>query len=138
MATGAEAHGAQIKIGDGASPEVFTAIALINSGPDGPDVSQNIIEAFTHDSNFPTKKATYVNTGTVTFSVLYDSTDTQHIALRDAATNSTRTNFQVVLNETGAEQLDFSAYVTFAWANDPSDFSQANITLDIDGAITPS
>jgi hypothetical protein len=139
MGTPTEGHGAAIKVSNmAASSPVFTAIALIESGPSGPSLSPNMIEAYTHDQNLPHKRPTYVTTSPVTFTILYDSSNTQHAQLRDAAKAKTRLNFEMVLDDTGDEELDFAAYVGFEWSAEPGDFNKANITLEIDGDITIS
>jgi hypothetical protein len=137
MGTATEAHGAAVKVSNmAASSPTFTAIALIESGPSGPSLSPNMIEAYTHDQNLPHKKPTYVTTSPVTFTILYDSADTQHAQLRDAAKAKTRLDFQMVLDDTGDEQLAFSGYVGFEWMAEPGDFNKVNITIEIDGDIT--
>lgn len=130
------AHGAVVKIGNAASPEVFTAIPGVHNGPTGAGWTPRIIEAIHHGSNTVKKYASFVDTGEITFSVYYDSTDTYHQALRDAAKNKTQTNFQVVYNEAGDEQFAFAAFVSFDSDADPEGWNVRNITLSINGDIT--
>jgi hypothetical protein len=131
-----EGHGAAIQVSNMATTPAFTAIPHIDSGPSGPSLSANMIEAYTHDATLPHRKPTYVSTGPITFTILYDSGNTQHAQLRDAAKAKTKLNFRQILDDDGAEQLAFAAYTSFEWSAEPGDWNKANITLDIDGDIT--
>lgn len=127
------AHGAAVKIGDGATSETFNDIASISSGPDGPALLPQIIQSFTHDATNPTKKVSFVDIGPITFTVDYDSDDTQHALLVTNASNKTLTNFQMVLADTGAEQIDFEAAIEVSWSAPVDGFNQLNVTLTVTG-----
>jgi len=130
------AHGAVIKMGNAASPEVFTAINGVHNGPSGPGFEPQMIEQRHHGSNDPVQKPTIVKKTPVTFDILYDSTDTTHAALITAAKNQTRKNFQEILTDQGAEQYAYAAYVGASLKAEVEGFNVYSITLSIDGAIT--
>lgn len=132
------AHGCQVKVGDGASSEVFTAVEGITSGPSGPGWTTNMLEARIHSSDSPVRKVSSLTTEPVTFTILYDSTNTQHIRLRTLTTTKARGNFQVLLTDTGAEQYAFAAYVSLSLSSEVDGFNTASVTLNIDGDITVS
>lgn len=132
------AHGALIKIGNGASTETFAEIANVTGGPSGAGITQNIIEARTHDSEAVHKAQTYVNYDPVTFTIAYDSSDTEHAQLRTDAAAGTLRNFQIVLTDTGAEQLAFAAYISINFSSEVDGWNEASVTLEIDGTVTPS
>lgn len=132
------AHGCQIKIGDGASPEVFTVIDGVHNGPNGPGFDPQVIEGKHHGSSSIYQKVTTVKKSPVSFSIFYDSGDTQHAALITAANNKTRKNFKQILTDTGAEQYAFAAYVGAQFKGEVDGFNVYDITLNIDGAITIS
>lgn len=130
------AHGVDIKIGDGASTEVFTEIDGVHNGPSGPGFEPSIIEGRHHGSTATVKKASYVSVTPISFSIYYDSTDTQHLALIAAAKAKTRKNFQMVLTDTGAEQYAFAAYISAVYKGEVEGFNVYDITLNVDGDIT--
>lgn len=136
--TATAAHGVQIKMGNGASPEVFTAISGVHNGPSGPGFEPQMIEQRHHGSNDPVQKPTIVKKTPVTFDVLYDSSDTTHAALIAAAKDLTRKNFQEILADGGAEQYAYAAYVQAQFKGEVEGFNVYSITLNIDGAITIS
>lgn len=131
------AHGAAVKIGDAASPEVFNAIEGVFNGPVGGGWTPRMAEALHHSRTTVLKRATVLDTGDVTFSIYYDSSDVYHAQLRDAAKNKTLTNFQVVFTDAGDEQYAFGAYVAFNVEDtDPEGWNVRNISLSIYSDIT--
>lgn len=129
------AHGLTLEIHNGASPGTYAELLGVHNGPSGGGWSPRIIEAFHHSSTTVKKYATVVDTGDVTFSLYYDSTDTVHQQLRDAAKNKTQSLFRVTLTETGAEVLTFNAFVSWEYDADPENWNMVNVTLSINGDI---
>jgi len=94
--------GSLLKMGDGASPEVFTTVAMVGSIK-GPGLSLGTYETTSHDTTggaktFITGLADY---GEVSFPCYFDASDTTH---KDAATGlvgvakaKTVKNWQIVL-----------------------------------------
>lgn len=136
--TASAAHGVKIKIGDGASPEVFTEIPGVHNGPSGPSFEPQMIEQRHHGSVDPVQKPTIVKKAPVTFDILYDSSDTQHAALITAAKDLTRENFKMELQDAGAEIYAFGAYVQATFKGEVEGFNVYSISLNVDGAITIS
>jgi len=130
------AYGVDIELGDGASPEVFTAIEMITEGPDGPSIDPRIISALHHDSLDEVVRVTGTTKSPVTFGVLFDSSNTQHAALVTAANAGTRKNFRVKINEEGKQQLSFAAYIGVKWSEPREGFNTLSVTLTIDGAVS--
>ena len=130
------AHGVVIKLGDGATPEVFTAIDGVHNGPNGPGFAPQMISARHHGSNDTFMKVSTVDKTPVSFDVYYDSGDTVHGALVTAAKNGTRKNFEMVITDSGAEKYTFGAYVQASYTGQVDGFNVYSIQLNIDGAIT--
>jgi len=130
------AHGVVIKVGDGASPEVFTAIDAVHNGPNGPGFTPQMITARHHGSDDSFMKVSTVDKAPVTFDIYYDSADTQHAALITAAKNGTKKNFEMILTDTGAEKYAFGAFVQATFSGQVDGFNVMSIQLSIDGAIT--
>jgi hypothetical protein len=128
------AHGATIEIESG-SPAAFSAIDGVFDGPNGPGWQPNIIEARHHGSTSIFRKVSNVDEQPVTFSLYYDSSDANHEALRDAAMQKLKTNFQMTLTDAGAETYTFGAYVRFNLTAPVDGFNTAAVELVIDGGI---
>lgn len=130
------AQGAVVKIGNAASPEVFTAIEGIFDGPQDFGFTPNIIEARHHSSTATFRKVTNVDAGAPSFSIYFDSTNTQHALLETSAKNKTRKNFQVIFTDAGAEQHAFGGYIDFKIGAPVDGFNTARIVITIDGDVT--
>lgn len=130
------AHGVDIKIGDGATSETFSEIDGVHNGPSGPGFEPQMIEGRHHGSTSTVRKASYVSVPPITFSIYYDSNDTNHLAIVAAAKAKTRKNFQMVLTDTGVEQYAFSAYIGVVYKGEVEGFNVYDVTLNIDGDIT--
>jgi hypothetical protein len=130
------AHGVILKIGDGATPEVFTAIDGVHNGPNGPGFTPQMISARHHGSDDTFMKVTTIDKNPVSFDIYYDSADAQHGALITAAKNGTRKNFEMTLTDTGAEKYAFGAFVQASYTGQVDGFNIYSIQLNVDGAIT--
>jgi predicted secreted protein len=134
-----EAQGMEVKIGNGASPEVFTAIPEIKtfSGPSG---SAAVIDVTDLSSAAKEKRMGLADEGQLSFTINYIPSDTQHIALRAARAARTETNFKMVFtDDSPSTTWSFSAFVTgFAVSGAVDNVVEANVTLEITGAITES
>jgi predicted secreted protein len=114
MSTAAQiAKGTVLKIGNGASPEVFTAIAEVQNIV-GPGYSQASVEVTSHDS--PSFFAEFIagkrEAGEVTIDGNYLPGNTQHTQLRTDLESGNLRNFQLVRSDTGLETVALSGYVT--------------------------
>ncbi len=132
------AHGAELKIGNGASTELFNELQGMHNGPNGMSDEWNIIQARHHGSTSTFQKRTFKEPSNLTFDLFYDSSDTHHAALMAAARSGTRKNFELTLTDNGAEVFEFSAYVSATISADVEGFNIASITLSIDGDVLTS
>jgi hypothetical protein len=130
------AHGVVIKLGDGASPEVFTTIDGVHNGPNGPGFAPQMISARHHGSNDTFMKVSTVDKTPVTFDVYYDSGDTTHAAIITASKNGTKKNFEMTLTDTGSEKYAFGAFIQASYTGQVDGFNIYSIQLNIDGAIS--
>ena len=130
------AHGCVIKLGDGATPEVFTEIDGVHNGPSGPGWNPLMIEGRHHGSTTTIKKASYVNVDPITFSIYYDSSDATHAALIAAAKAKTRKNFEMTITDEGAEEYSFSAFIGASFKGEVEGWNVYDITLTPDADYT--
>ncbi len=132
--------GVVLKIGNGASPEVFTLIQGIRN-LQGPAQDMEIIDATHHSASgaYREKVASFKDPGNVTFDLLFDSTDTQHQQLFTEYGNRALVNFQQIMPDAGAQQFDYAAFVKSINPGAPIDDVLAYaVTLEISGPVTPS
>lgn len=128
-------NGTVLKIGNGATPEVFSAIAEVKDIK-GPSASVGT-EDVTHQGSAAAEYvATVLDNGEVSFDVNLDPTEASHSALYDAMEGKELTNFQLILTDDGATQYNFAAYVTkFERDMKVKGVLGASVTLKISGAI---
>jgi len=139
MAIGS-AKGTLQKIGDGASPEVFTTIGQVRS-ISGPSVSVTVQDVTTHSTagNWMEKLATLIDPGTISFPINYDAEDATHAFATGMWSDLialTERNFQTVLSGSAGE-LEYAAFVTGHAFDLPVDnVRQVTIELTITGEIS--
>lgn len=134
------AKGTLQKIGDGASPEVFSTIGQVRS-VSGPTTKATVQDVTTHSTsgNWMEKLATLIDPGALSFPINYDNADATHAFATgmwaDLIALTVR-NFQTIF-PSSMGQLDYAAYLTGHGFDCPVDnVLQANIELTIYGAIT--
>ena len=128
-------QGTQLKIGDGASPEVFTKIPGISSvGGMGGGEAQDI-DTTDFDSVAMEFLQGLPDEGTLTFSGNYDPASAQQTLLDTKRAAQESANFQVVdVNNT---TFSFTAFVkSFEKVADANDAWRLNLSLRVTGAIT--
>jgi hypothetical protein len=128
----------QLKLGNGASPEVFTLVRDIFGAIDGPEVTQEYVD-FTHmqsTGGFRERKASFKTPGNLTFTCHYVTGDTQHEAIVAAATAvpTTLQNYQVTYPD--ATVIEFSAYPSVKFNADMAGKFTMAVTLGLEGAFT--
>lgn len=116
MATETLALGFALKVSNMASSATFTEIDGLFS-PSGPSRSREVVELRHHGSDSIKKLASFLNNGEFSFSIYFDSDDTQHAQLETAFANGTVLDFQAVFTDTGTRQYAFSGFLS-AWAPD--------------------
>jgi hypothetical protein len=135
MGSPAEAHGTVIKVGDGATPEVFSPIACVFDGPTGGGFTPQFIEARHHGSDDIIRRVSIVDKPAINFRVYFDSTDAQHMALLEAAKDGQKLNFQYVQTDFGAQEFHFAAYPSVTFESPVDGFQTMGVTLAVDGPI---
>jgi predicted secreted protein len=134
------AKGTLVKIGDGASPEVFATIGQVRS-IDGPSTAAEIVDTTTHSTsgNWREKLAVLVDPGEIAFDINFDSADTTHAfttGLWNEMVDLTQSNYKVVFPNS-AGTLAFAGYVSkHAFSAPVDNVLTASVSLAIDGAIT--
>lgn len=126
-----------IKRGNGATPEVFSAITEPKDIT-GPQITAEFAD-FTHmqsPSGFRERKPTYKSSGDVTFKVNYVHSDTSHAGLiSDALANPpTARNFQLCYPDNS--RIDFTAYVSIQWTSPMNGPLEMNVTLSCEGQVS--
>jgi len=132
-----EAQGTVLKIGDSASPEVFTAIPEIKNFT-GPGGSAAVIDVTDLSSAAKEKRMGLADEGQLSFVIHYIPSDTQHAALRAARASRVETNFQIEFTDASpATVWSFSGFVTtFSVAGSVDGVIEGNVTIEITGAIS--
>ena len=134
-----EAQGMLIKIGNGASPQVFTTISEIKtfSGPTG---SAAVIDVTDLSSTAKEKRMGLADEGQLSFTINYIPDNTQHTLLRTQRASREETDFKMVFtDDSPSTTWSFSAFVTgFAVSGAVDNVVEANVTLEITGSITQS
>ena len=134
-----EAQGMELRIGDGASPEVFTAIPEIKtfSGPGG---SATVIDVTDLSSPAKEKRMGLADEGQLSFTINYIPTNDEHAALRDARATRVETNFKLVFtDDSPSTTWSFGGFVTgFSVSGAVDGVVEANVTIEITGAIQES
>lgn len=129
-------QGTTIKIGNGASPEVFTAIAGVRDigGLGGGSAAEiNITTLLSSAKEF---QVGLPDEGTITLELNYDPADTTQESLEDARDDQTLTNFQIITPSSGAT-FSFAGYVTtFEKSFGADNVIIGNVQIRISGIVT--
>jgi len=99
------------KVGNGASPEVFTTIAQI-SEVKWSGYSRKLLEINVMGAAHPSIMVGGHDPQTVELTLLFDPADAAHEAMRTKLLNGTAGNYQIVLPDSGSYTVEFNAYVT--------------------------
>ncbi len=142
MTAGVVGLGTLLKIGDGATPEVFTTVAEVKDIT-GPGLTREFAE-FTNQSSaggYREYKPTFKNSGDVTFKCNFLPDDTTQGfsttgLLKDYEDGILR-NFELVYPDPGATKASFAAYVANIQPQSPiSGPLELNVTLRVTGPVT--
>ena len=131
-----EAQGTVLKIGNGASPEVFTAISEIKNFT-GPGGAAAVIDVTDLSSLAKEKRMGLADEGQLSLVLHYIPSDTQHAALRAARASRVETNFQIEFTDASPSTVwSFSGFVTnFSVSGSVDGVIEGNVTIEITGAI---
>lgn len=133
-----DAYGTILKRGDGGGPEVFATIAQVTNIT-GPGLSADVVDVTAHDSpsGFREFVATLVDSGEVSFELVFDPDHATHIALRTDETSRLLRNFQLIFPDATNTQWDFAAFVTNFEPSAPVDGAlTASLTVKLTGVPT--
>ena len=117
MATQAKlGKGTIVKVGDGASPEVYTAIPEVLTVDGGPGGTAGEVSVLNHDSvgMWDETLSTLITGNTITVTANWNKTgasgNTVLLGLKDAVGGAAK-NFQIILPTTTPETITFAALV---------------------------
>lgn len=110
------AFGTLLKMGDGASPEVFTTVAEVREVP-VPGLEGNMIDVTTQESPGGIRESipNLPSLGDLTFQIFYRPDHATHDELTGLLSKTltrAKTNFRVAYNITPAKTCNFTGYVT--------------------------
>lgn len=141
MTSAISAFGTLLKIGDAATPEVFTTIAEVTS-IGGPKLAQDTIDVTSHSSTSGWREfiGGLLDGGEVTLTVNFVVTGATHSytsGLIHDMVNRTKRNFQLVFPDTGSTTWTFAALVATFEPTEPIDGAlTASVTLRVSGVPT--
>jgi hypothetical protein len=127
----------EIKMGDGASPEVFSLIAEAKD-IDGPEITQEFADV-THmqsSGGFRERKPTFKSAGQVTFKCNYVAADTVQDALIAAANANPATKKNFTLTYPDASVISFAAYPSVKFTSPMAGAIELAVTLSLEGAFS--
>lgn len=133
------AYGTKIKMGDGGSPETFTEIPEVGD-ISGPGIRVEMEDVTTHGSAADGANREFVPTlitnSECEFELNYVHSNPMHLALRLAAQNRTKKNFQKI-NPEQTQTISFAGYVIGIAFADPVDGAQKfPVTIKPTGGLT--
>ena len=132
-----ESQGTTLSLGDGADPEVFTAIGRVVSISGVGNGSSTEIDITDLSSTGKEFLLGLKDEGEFTVTLNLDTGNTQQTALRTARDARTLENFELALTDTANTVISFSAYVkTFGIDVGIDDRVPLNVSLRISGAAT--
>lgn len=128
--------GSQFLRGDGASPEVFTAVGdIITIG--GPAISKDEIEVTALDSTAKEFIGALDDPGEITLELNTNFQDAQQVGLRSDAEGNAQGNYRIIWNDVSSTQVDFLAEVMDWSANtEANDAVKSSVRLKISEALT--
>lgn len=131
-----QSQGCTFSTGDGASPEVFTAVGnVVNIG--GPSGSAPVIDVSNLASTRREKNMGLPDAGQITLSVQFDPDDTGQTRCKTLRAARTAGNFKITLSDSPATVWTFSGYVLeFSKSIEIDQVVMGNITIEITGAVT--
>jgi hypothetical protein len=106
------AKGTQLKVGNGASPEVFTLIPHIRS-VEGPPLERDELESTTHDTpeNLRDWVPGLLDIGLISFEFQWVPGQALHAQLISDAMTGTERNYQLVYPDAGNWTISFRGFV---------------------------
>lgn len=128
--------GTVLAVGDGASPEVFTAITEITS-IGGPELSSEQVEVTSLDSagGFKEFVTGLKDGGSISIENNWIKSDVSQVQMRDDVQAGTKRNYRITWSDSPPTVVDFNASVeAFSMTTEPDAPVTASMTLKISGA----
>ena len=141
MSNAISAFGTLLKMGDGADPEIFTAIAEV-ANISGPSLSMDTIDVTNHSSTDGWREfiGGLLDGGEISLDINYQPTEGTHdftTGLLKNMSNKTVRNFQLVFPDGSSTTWSFSALITAFEPSEPIDNKlSAAVTLKLAGKPT--
>ncbi|MFA5160920.1 MAG: phage tail tube protein [Elusimicrobiales bacterium] len=138
MSEAISGFGTKLKMGDGASPEVFSDIAAV-SKVGGPGVSLDTIDVTADDSpgGYKEYAAGLLDAGEIKLELNFLPANASQTGLLTALTSRAAKHFKLVFPDTANTTWSFSAFVTNFEPDAPVDGKlAASVTLKITGQPT--
>lgn len=136
MATFIETQGTVLKIGDAASPIVFTAIPQVVS-IDGPTATNDEIDTTHLTSTAKEFIGALPDYGSLNTEIEWDERDTVHSGLRTDFQNRTVRPFQIIDTGSPIKTASVSGFVkTLPLTYQANDVVRANVEIRLTGALT--
>lgn len=134
--SGVTSQGLVIGWGDGASPEVFTAIGNIVDH-DGPSKENPEVDVTDLNSSAKEYIPGLVDNGEITITVNFDPSNASHDRLLDDLDGRISRNYQITWPVSPALNWTFNAFVkSFSQRSGVDQPLQGTVTLRINGAVT--
>jgi hypothetical protein len=135
-------QGTLFKVGNGASPEVFTTIAEFR-GFDGPSGSATVLDASTTESTVKEKLKGLFDEGQLSGNLYFDPTDINGQGVlwdaRKLSGAAAEKNFQLVFPDSPNTILTIPGFVqSFNVTGQVDGLIEASITIEISGEVTIS
>lgn len=127
------AHGAELHMGDGGTPETFTKVPCPGDFSFKPPQPERI-DVTNHDSAAREYLQGLGADGEVTTEFFYDPAETMHAAVRAKHGVSAPTNWE--LHFASGDVATFAATVSVEFTLPISDAEKMSVTLAISGAVT--
>jgi len=138
MATYITTQGTALKLGNGASPEVFTAIPQCTS-IDGPTTSNDEIDVTHLGSSSREFEPALPDQGEITAELEWDENDATHASLRTKFNAATTHNFQLVNAASPTNTYSFAGFIkTLQMSFGIDDVVRVTMTVRITGDFTAS
>jgi len=131
-----ESQGTELRLGNGATPEVFTPIEEFKSFNFGTG-SAAVIDVTDLSSTAKEKRMGLQDWGQVTMTINFIPGNAQHAELLAAKADRQPRNFQIVFTDSPATVYAFSAYVlSLPLGGSVDGVLESNVTLEITGDVT--
>lgn len=128
------AHGTLLKLGNGATPEVFETVAKVISDIDGPGITRGSHMIRGRGEVWARKLAGQPDAGKLSFTVGYMPASATHAALLAAAKSGDVKNWQLAFPDPEASVMQLAGFISGFKLNEPEDGTlTAAVEIEIDG-----